>query len=152
MTFMHVSSQLLRLVLQLRLQIVKGKCLLLDGVVELYDLLSLLADCLAPFLGKRFEILDVCLGLFELALEVVLGLLQLFDGLVLLLVLTSESIAFSLLNFELGFEGGDASGEINDLGGFSLETSLGGSEISRRLVKLLLHLGLGSSLVFKLRN
>src|SRR6478609_12097959 len=76
MTFMHVSSQLLRLVLQLRLQIVKGKCLLLDGVVELYDLVSLLADCLAPFLGKRFEILDVCLGLFKLALEVVLGLLQ----------------------------------------------------------------------------
>lgn len=152
MTLMHMSPQLLCLLIHFRLQLAKRICLDLDDLVEPHDLITILADCHAPFLGKRFEVLDIFLCLFELALEIVLGLLQLFDGFVLLLVLTSESIAFSLLNFELGFEGGDASGEINDLGGFSLETSLGVSKISRRLVKLLLHLGLGSSLVFKLRN
>jgi hypothetical protein len=152
MALMHVSPQLLCLVLQFRLQIVKGTCLLRDGVVELGHFIGLLANCLAPGLSKRIEILDIFLSLFELALEIVLGLLQLLDCLVLLLVLTSESITLSLLDFELCFKGGDTSGELNDLSGLSLETSFGSYEISSRLVKLLLYLSLGSSFIVELRD
>jgi hypothetical protein len=67
----------------------------LDGVVEFDDLINPLGDCLAEKRSKGFEMFDVCLGLIQLVLKTVLGLLLFFGGLILLLVLTLETITAS---------------------------------------------------------